>query len=225
MTAVQLAAQHILGHLTKERPLFVALQGPQGSGKSYLSVKLREYLKANPHDLNVVVLSIDDLYLPHDDLVSLAVAHPENKLWNGRGQPGTHDIALGVKLLSALKAEKSSIELPWFDKSLFDGEGDRIPMDGTGTIVTQPPRVDIVIFEGWCVGFQPLSEHEIRLRWDGIWKEERQKLKLGENEIGRLTDLESVNESLKEYLTLWNFFDVFVQVFHERIASPAYLLS
>jgi D-glycerate 3-kinase len=53
MTAVELAASHILGQLTEQRPFFVAVQGPQGSGKSYLSAKLQNYLCAPPHSLDV----------------------------------------------------------------------------------------------------------------------------------------------------------------------------
>ena len=213
MTAVELAANHILGQLTEQRPLFVAVQGPQGSGKSYLSARLQNYLCAPPHSLHVVVFSIDDLYLPHGDLVSLATAHSQNILWQGRGQPGTHDIDLGVKTLSALKAGDHKVELPQFDKSLFAGEGDRLPVgDDRIIVVEQPPPLDIVIVEGWCVGFHPISEDDLFSRWNGIWKTERKKLGLGEEEMGKLEDVKAINRKLKDYLRLWTYFDVFVQV-------------
>ena len=213
MTAVKLAANHILGQLTEQRPLFVAVQGPQGSGKSYLSAKIQDYLCVPPHSLHVVVLSIDDLYLPHGDLVSLAAAQSQNILWQGRGQPGTHDIDLGVKTLSALKAGGHKVELPQFDKSLFAGEGDRLPVgDDRIIVVEQPPPLDIVIVEGWCVGFHPISEDELLSRWNGVWRIERKKLGLGEEEMGKLEDVKAINHELKDYLRLWAFFDVFVQV-------------
>ncbi|KIM40286.1 hypothetical protein M413DRAFT_446466, partial [Hebeloma cylindrosporum] len=211
MSALELITQHILANLSEKKTLFVALQGPQGSGKSYLSALLQTHLQSPLYSLRVATFSIDDLYLPHQDLISLAASHPDNVLWKGRGQPGTHDIELGVEILSALRTA-SRTELPRFDKSLFGGEGDRLPMDGSGTVVEQPPIVDVVIFEGWCVGFHPISEAELLARWNGIWRHEKQKLGLGENQLGRLEDVKAVNEKLRDYRKLWSFFDVFIQL-------------
>ncbi|KAF9047401.1 P-loop containing nucleoside triphosphate hydrolase protein [Panaeolus papilionaceus] len=211
-SSVQLAAQHILKHInTNQRPLFAAIQGPQGSGKSYLSRRLQEYLQSPPYSLKVAVLSIDDLYLPHDSLVSLAAAHPHNLLWKGRGQPGTHDVDLGVNLLTAIRNGSQSIELPRFDKSLFSGEGDRMPMDGTGPTVEQPPSLDLLIFEGWCVGFNPITEDELQARWNGIWSSQLHKLHLDPNSF-RFEDIQAINSRLPAYLALWNFFDVYISV-------------
>lgn len=85
-------------------------------------------------------------------------------------------------------------------------------MDGSGTIVSQPPLVDIVILEGWCVGFQAISSDDLYRRWNGIWKEEREKLSLTEDKVGKKIDVENVNEKLKGYASLWTFFDIFVQL-------------
>ncbi|KDR75700.1 hypothetical protein GALMADRAFT_68525 [Galerina marginata CBS 339.88] len=211
MSSLELVAQYVLEKLQEKRPLFVAIQGPQGSGKSFLSSRLQSYLEATPHTLRVAVLSIDDLYLPHDDLVSLAASNPENFLWQGRGQPGTHDVDLGVQILSALKAGNNVVELPRFEKSLFEGEGDRLPIDGSGPVVTQPPTLDVVILEGWCVGFQPISDEELLSRWNGVWKLERERLGLGEVQMGRLVDVQAINDKLHLYLRLWDFFDVLIQ--------------
>ncbi|PPQ87439.1 hypothetical protein CVT25_008175 [Psilocybe cyanescens] len=212
MTALKLIAQYVLDKLSEKRPLFIALQGPQGSGKSYLATHLRSFLQEPPHSLRVAVLSIDDLYLPHKELVLLAASNPENILLKGRGQPGTHDVDLGVQILSALKASNGTIELPRFDKSLYLGEGDRLPMDGTGPLILQPPQLDVVIFEGWCVGFHPISDEELLSRWNGVWETERQKLGLNLDRVCRLIDVKTVNDNLKQYLRLWSFFDVFVQL-------------
>jgi D-glycerate 3-kinase len=217
MSALELIAQHILDQLSEKRPLFVALQGPQGSGKSYLSARLQTYLQTHC-SLRVIVFSIDDLYLSHQCLTSLAAFHSSNTLWQGRGQPGTHDVDLGVEILSALKTANKRLELPRFDKSLFGGEGDRLPMDGNGTVVEQPPAVDVVVFEGWCVGFHPISEEELLARWNGVWKREKVKLGLGKNQTGRLEDVKAINEKLQGYLKLWNFFDVLVRL---RAIPPA----
>ena len=89
-------------------PVIVGVQGPQGSGKTFLTSILRETLQSAPHNLSVAVLSLDDLYLTHDGLVALAAAHPQNALLKGRGQPGTHDVPLGTEVLNKLKRINNS---------------------------------------------------------------------------------------------------------------------
>lgn len=213
MTTVDIVASHILKHLPNHaKPLFVAVQGPQGSGKTYLSAQLRNYLTSHPHNLRAALLSIDDLYLPHSKLVELAQSQPPNPLWQGRGPPGTHDVELGVGVLSSLKDGVQDVEIPRFDKSLHDGQGDRLPMDGSGVVIKQPPPMDVVILEGWCVGFHPITQSELENRWDGIWKEEREKLGLPGGSLCSRNDVERINKALISYGQLWNFFDVFIEV-------------
>jgi len=212
-TALDHISSHILTQLDLHRathsilPLFVALQGPQGSGKSYLSDLLHTHLSAPPHSLRLAVLSIDDLYLPHPALLALASTHPTNPLWRGRGQPGTHDIELGEKILATLKQGQGEVEIPRFDKSLYNGEGDRLPMDGSGVVLNGP--LDVVILEGWCVGFYPIEEEEVGRRWDGVWVVERERLGLAAYSTENILE---VNRQLKEYVRMWSFFDVFVKV-------------
>lgn len=213
LTKLEVVAAHILKQIPKnKKPLFVAVQGPQGSGKTYLSAQLRDYLTSEPHYLKTALLSIDDLYLPHAKLAELARSQPRNPLWQGRGQPGTHDVELGVSILAALKDGTSKVELPRFDKSLHDGQGDRLPMDGSGVVVEQPPPVDVVILEGWCVGFYPITQGELDNRWDGIWREERDRLGLPGDTLCGKRDVERVNKALVQYGQLWDFFDTFIQV-------------
>ncbi|KAI0359620.1 P-loop containing nucleoside triphosphate hydrolase protein [Trametes cingulata] len=192
-------------------PLVVGVQGPQGSGKTFLTSILRDVQKAPPHNLSVAVLSLDDLYLPHDGLVNLAAAHPDNALLKGRGQPGTHDVPLGTEVLNKLKrindpdAAGVALELPSFDKSAFDGEGDRAPHGA----VDRPP-IDVVLFEGWCVGFYPISREQLERRYVQPVKG------LGDDFLQRkgyrLEDIADVNERLKNYVSWWNLFDAFIQI-------------
>ncbi|OBZ69935.1 putative ATP-dependent kinase TDA10 [Grifola frondosa] len=210
--------EHILSQLAAHRarfagdhavpPLIVGVQGPQGSGKTYLTSLVRDALSSPPDALSVAVLSLDDLYLPHDRLVALSIAHPENALLRGRGQPGTHDVELGTEVLRKLKyinEDRGEVELPNFDKSLFSGEGDR---SAKGMLVRAP--VDVVLFEGWCVGFYPISLEEIDRRWT------RPVSGLVENFFEsrgyRIEDVIDVNERLKAYLSWWKTFDTFIQL-------------
>lgn len=203
-------------------PLFVAVQGPQGSGKTFLTTQLREALTAPPHSLSVVVLSIDDLYLPHGQLVAVAQAFPENRLLQGRGQPGTHDVKLGSEILARLKRINDgkageAVHIPRFDKSLHGGEGDRV-QDG----VTVEGPVDVVILEGWCVGFYPSTREEIDRRFD------HPVAGLPEDFFPargfRKEDVLDINERLKELARWWPYFDVFIQV-HPCIVPPSCLVD
>jgi D-glycerate 3-kinase len=115
------------------------------------------------------------------------------------------------------------VEIPRFDKSLYDGEGDRLPLDGTGIIIKQPPTVDVVILEGWFIGFHPIPIEDLQSRWENIWKAERQKL--GLPETVELADIKAVNDKLHEYLALWNFFDVFIQVSNAISKRKVYFIS
>ncbi len=125
------------------RGLIVGFCGSQGSGKSTGAALLRILLEAA--DLRVAILSIDDLYLPKAARQKLAEdVHP---LLATRGPPGTHDVALGEKLLDTLlKPQLTAI--PRFDKSR-DARTDPSLWDQF-----QGPA-DVILFEGWCVGAKP----------------------------------------------------------------------
>jgi D-glycerate 3-kinase len=128
------------------RPLVVGVCGPQGSGKSTLCAVLAALLLER--DLQTAVLGLDDLYLPRARRAAMASAiHP---LFKTRGPPGTHDIALGQSVLDALTREgpPGAAALPVFDKA----RDDRRPPD-QWTHMSTP--VDVVLFEGWCVGARP----------------------------------------------------------------------
>jgi D-glycerate 3-kinase len=218
MGAVSNIIEHILVHLsnpypsqsTSSSPLFVALQGPQGSGKTFLTKHVKNSLAERCPALRVATLSIDDLYLPHTQLKAVASSNPDNLLLHGRGQPGTHDIALGLFLLRSLKDINRSptghLRIPRFDKSLFDGEGDRLP-ESEWTPIHGP--LDVVLLEGWCVGFYPQSRQYIERRINQVPLGLEQTFDVSAYTLEHVLD---VNQHLAEYAKWWDLFDVFVQV-------------
>lgn len=139
------------------RPLIIALNGPQGIGKTYACAEACHELEVH-NRLRGISISIDDFYLARKEQVALALAHPNNQYLQQRGYPGTHDIALGNKTLSALVSINSSdraVPLPGYDKSAYSGDGDRQP-EQDWRIVSPP--LDFVLLEGWMLGFVPVGE-------------------------------------------------------------------
>lgn len=151
----------------RQAPLVVGLCGPQASGKSTLAAALAGLLEAQ--GLTVAILSIDDLYLSHAARQRLgAEVHP---LLATRGPPGTHDVALGLRLLDDM-ADGRPTALPRFDKARDD-------LAPISTWPTTPARVDVALFEGWCVGAKaqgadalaaPVNDLEARRDPDGRWR-------------------------------------------------------
>ncbi|KAK3690625.1 hypothetical protein LTR37_019069 [Vermiconidia calcicola] len=199
----------------KAPPFFLGLNGVQGAGKTTLVSKLSETLRSPPHNLPTLVLSIDDLYLPHDKQEALAKAHPDNPLVQHRGQPSTHDVKLGKELFSALASRETNIKLPSYDKSKFNGAGDQRPEDEWETVNADgTPPIEVIVFEGWCVGFRPLSDVEVReecklaqaeVEYDG----DDYKGQLGKQKVESVL---FVNNSLREYDDLTNQFGAFVHI-------------
>jgi len=150
---------HLASLPKRAAPLFIALSGPQGSGKTTVTTALASALRSAPHSLSVAVLSIDDLYLTNAEQTALAASNPGNPLLQHRGVPGTHDLPLARSVFSSLK-NGSEVTLPVYDKSAFSGAGDRSRIG-----VNVPGRVGVVLFEGWCVGFRALAADALEARY------------------------------------------------------------
>lgn len=146
-------AQWIAAQKRPGRALVVGINGAQGCGKSTLAARLRDELEQEP-GLRTVVLSIDDFYLARAERADLATrVHP---LLRTRGVPGTHDVALAQRTLERLRTarEGESVTLPRFVKALDD----RAPQSDWPAC--EGP-VDVVLFEGWCVGTPPQADDEL----------------------------------------------------------------
>lgn len=165
--SLDLILKAVLGWLSNgKRPLVVGICGAQGSGKSTLARHLSEELEDLGH--RTVILSLDDLYLPHDARQALAdKVHP---MFATRGVPGTHDVSLGLRVLDALKAGKP-VRLPRFDKAADN------PLSESEWSLVE--AADVILFEGWCVGarpqvpadlIQPVNDLEADRDPDGTWR-------------------------------------------------------
>lgn len=165
--SLDLVLKDVLGWLSNgKRSLIVGICGAQGSGKSTLARHLAEELEDAGY--RAAILSLDDLYLPRAARQALAeTVHP---MFATRGVPGTHDVALGLRVLDALKAGQP-VRLPRFDKS-----ADNPLPEGDWPLVE---AADVILFEGWCVGarpqdsgdlIQPINDLEADRDPDGTWR-------------------------------------------------------
>ncbi|KAK1081594.1 hypothetical protein LTR33_004551 [Friedmanniomyces endolithicus] len=207
--------QHYEDRGERPPPFFIGLNGVQGAAKTTLVTTLSKTLASPPHSLPTVVLSIDDLYLPHSEQEALARSHSDNPLVQHRGQPSTHDIDLGVRLFDALAKSEANIRLPSYDKSAFSGSGDRRPEIEWETVNAEgKPPVEVVVFEGWCVGFRPLDDEEVERKWRAAKAEYERKGAEYQGHLGKL-HLESVlyvNAKLREYDALTDRFGAFMHI-------------
>jgi D-glycerate 3-kinase len=130
----------------KAKPLVQGILGGQGAGKTTLGKVLTLLLAQLGY--RTLSWSLDDLYKTYADRLQLQQADPR-LIW--RGPPGTHDVQMGIDGFDQLQTEATQpIAIARFDKSLHQGMGDRAAPELVTTI-------DIVLFEGWFVGVQPID--------------------------------------------------------------------
>jgi D-glycerate 3-kinase len=129
-------------------PLIVGVNGAQGSGKSTLC-KFLEVLLVEHNQIGVTV-SLDDFYLTRAERLAAAADH--HPLFATRGVPGTHDVELGMAILDRLLAGKD-VDLPIFDKAIDDRAAQTRRVEGP---------VQVLLFEGWCVGAAPQPAADLR---------------------------------------------------------------
>ncbi|WPK26883.1 hypothetical protein PUMCH_004251 [Australozyma saopauloensis] len=203
--------------------LVIGISGPQGSGKSFLTAKILDHLRHSKPTLNCVGLLLDDFYLTHKDQVAVTKAAQlsENALLQGRGLPGTHDLELAVETLHKLRNGTVPVGIPFYDKSAFNGEGDRLDLWGA-----VDKTVDVVLFEGWMNGFKAIDPTLFPAAY----------MCTGTESVVQKTHmyhLEEINADLGRYEPLWGLFDRFVylktdvekNVYKWRLQQEADLIS
>ena len=175
-----------------DRTLIQGILGSQGTGKTTLCQIIKLILSYL--GFTVATLSIDDLYLTYEERQVLQQQGPR-LVW--RGPPGTHDVDLGLEIIEqCLLNTATEILLPRFDKSAFDGAGDRTKPE----VIDKP---DILLFEGWFVGVQPIAEECFA------------------NPPAPIVTSEDIqfakdnNQRLKAYLPLWNKLDSLIVLYPE----------
>ncbi|KAG2183336.1 hypothetical protein INT43_006341 [Umbelopsis isabellina] len=214
----QLALRHILEHYEGFRkfllanqkptqPFHVGFSGCQGSGKTTTCETLATILRQEPYNLSVVVFSLDDLYLTREDQKKLAADNSHNRLLEFRGQFGSHDLDLAQRLFKDLgdahrqylesPTSSPAVGIPRYDKSLHQGLGDRLP-ESQWTKVFAP--YDIIIFEGWSLGFKHLSDAALR----EAYRNSPEASKFTFEEVSK------INDNLRLYEeSIYPYFDIF----------------
>lgn len=182
------------------QPLVVGVSGCQGSGKTTLCDTLAHLLKSEPYSLNVINFSLDDVYLTHQDQLALAQKYAGNPLYQQRGQAGSHDLKLAKDTLDLLlnANDGEQVPIPVYDKSLHAGKGDRLGLD-QWNYPTGP--FDIVLFEGWMLGFKPLPSKVLK-SFDSL----------------DLNQIQVMNIELAAYeQELYLYFDIFIHLSPEKL--------
>ena len=173
---------------TSDKPMIIGINGPQGCGKSTLVRHLQSMA------MKVVSMSLDDFYWTFEHQHNLSLENPNNPLLQYRGNPGTHDLNLLQNTLADL-IRGNHARIPVYDKSLHNGRGDRLPQDAW-VAVDEP--VDIVLIEGWCLGFRHADDAALA--------------RLSAQTHAHLDYLKSLNQYLEGYEHLYACFDAFVHI-------------
>ena len=173
----------------------IGISALPGTGKTTLGKWLESIsLKLK---FKISVISIDDFYLPSEEM-ELAI---KNNPWNvSRGFPGSHSIDLMKEKLLKWKTD-GQLNVPVFDKSLRKGLGDRS--------YWREESPDLLIIEGWFLGVKPLSIDS----------------DIGNKFSPPLSSCESnyrdnIQNNLYHYLDIWNLVD---QIWHLKPLKFEYM--
>lgn len=131
-----------------------------------------------------------------------------------RGNPGTHDISLLNEVLEKLALKEGIVSIPNYDKLLNQGKGERRPIKDWSQ-VNLP--IDLVIVEGWMLGFEALEESKL----SRIHSQSAEEDKVLLSQLGAqyskpyfrqhsIDSLSFINCELKKYSNLFNKLDLMI---------------
>lgn len=188
------------------KPLVLGVEGPQGSGKTTAATSIKESLLRLYPSCNIVQFSMDDFYVTYNEQQQINLENSSNKLLQGRGLPGTHDVSLLWKVFHKLLGNDDKdfpIHIPVYDKSAHLGKGDRLP-ESQWTVVDS--HIDLIVFEGWFNGYISIpNESELAKKWNNIRLLNAPKFDLVED-----SHIKVINKNLSDYEKIWDLFDLFV---------------
>ncbi|KAG7799456.1 hypothetical protein KL944_004054 [Ogataea haglerorum] len=195
------------------KPLFIGLEGPQGSGKTYVSTKLVKKLSIKFHKLNIIRCSLDDFYLTFEEQKKVGELNRDNILLQGRGLPGTHDLQLLLECFGQIENGSDDVTIPFYDKSLHKGKGDRAPEKKWTHL--QGCKVDVVLFEGWFTGYRAYNnEIVLRRKWEEIRKQHEPKF-----DSIKFDHILKLDHDLSHYEQIWAKIDCFLYITTSNLAN------
>ena len=180
--ALPLLSQAYRFHNNFSNRKIIGISALPGTGKTTLGNWL-EAISLNL-DFKIAVISIDDFYLPSDEM-NLAI---KNNPWNvSRGFPGSHSVELMYEKLINWK-KNGELDVPVFDKSLRNGLGDRSHW--------RSDNPDLLILEGWFLGIEPFSID--------VYDPPISSAKLSSQEFSYRFKIQN---NLNEYLDVWSLLE------------------
>ena len=174
------AARNLIENNSKRN--VIGLSALPGTGKSTLGILIEELsLKLN---IKVSVISIDDFYLPSNEMEKMISDNP----WKvSRGFPGSHSVNLMEESISDW-IKTGNLRYPVFDKSLRGGLGDRS--------FWKEESPDLIILEGWFLGVEVFNGE--------LNADESISPDLTSNEVSYRN---KIQKNLRSYKNVWNLLD------------------
>ena len=195
--ALPLLSQAYKLHKNFSNRKIIGISALPGTGKTTLGKWLEEI--AVNLNFKIAVISIDDFYLPSDEM-KLAI---KNNPWNvSRGFPGSHSVELMHQKLLNWKIN-GELNVPVYDKSLRNGLGDRSHW--------RFDNPDLLILEGWFLGIEPISIDVMD-----------QSINSTEFSLNECSYRLKIQNNLYQYLDVWSLID---NLWHLKPLSFEYMNS